>query len=201
MERAQIIEVVAERLSGAQRVFVLTGAGIGVASGLSTFRGPDGLFSERAASTARTRWRNHSFEQLASLAGFENDPELVWSWYNERIVAYLVANPNAGHRALAELEALAPRLTIATQNVDRLQARAGSRRVLEIHGSIFDVKCTGACVPRGRWDAPAGGFLGCGLLLVVVYSTEGGRSPRGLWGPWKTVSTGGRALLGWLLVV
>jgi NAD-dependent deacetylase len=146
LERAQIIAAVAERLSVAQRVFVLTGAGLGVASGLGTFRGPDGY------------WRNHSFEQLASLAGFENDPELVWSWYNKRIAAYLAANPNAGHRALAELEALVPRLTIATQNVDGLQARAGSRRVLEIHGSIFDVKCTGTCVPRGtlveRLDGP-----------------------------------------------
>jgi NAD-dependent deacetylase len=146
LERAQIVAAVAERLKAAQRVFVLTGAGLGVASGLGTFRGPDGY------------WRNHSFEQLASLAGFENDPELVWSWYNERIAAYLAATPNTGHHALAELETLVPRVTIATQNVDGLQARAGSRRVLEIHGSIFDVKCTGACVPRGtsfeRLDGP-----------------------------------------------
>ena len=149
MKREEILAEIAERLAVAQRVFVLTGAGLGVASGLGTFRGPD-EFSRRAASTARTRyWRNRSFEQLASLNGFHADPGLVWTWYNERIAAYLAATPNAGHRALAELQDLVSRLVVATQNVDGMHARAGSRNVLELHGSIFDVKCTGGCVPRG----------------------------------------------------
>lgn len=146
MERQEILATIAGRLAAAQRVFVLTGAGLGVASGLGTFRGPDGY------------WRNHSFEQLASLDGFRADPALVWTWYNERIAAYLAASPNAGHMALAELQALMPQLVIATQNVDGLHARAGSRNVLEIHGSIFDVKCTGNCVSREtsfeRLDGP-----------------------------------------------
>jgi NAD-dependent deacetylase len=137
MERREILAIVAVRLAVAQRVFVLTGAGLGVASGLGTFRGPDGY------------WRNRSFQQLASLDGFRADPALVWGWYNERIAAYLAASPNAGHVALAELQALVPELVIATQNVDGLHARAGSRNILEIHGSIFDVKCTGSCVSRG----------------------------------------------------
>ena len=137
MEREEVLAAVAERLAVAERVFVLTGAGLGVASGLGTFRGPDGY------------WRNRSFEQLASLEGFHADPALVWTWYNERIAAYLAASPNAGHLALGELQELVPHITIATQNVDGLHARAGSRHVLEIHGSIFDVKCTGSCVPRG----------------------------------------------------
>jgi NAD-dependent deacetylase len=145
-KRRQILAAIAERLAVAQRVFVLTGAGLGVASGLGTFRGPDGY------------WRSRSFEQLASLDGFLADPALVWSWYNERIVAYLAAVPNAGHRALAELQELVPQVVIATQNVDGLHARAGSRQVLEIHGSIFDVKCTGNCVsretPLERLDGP-----------------------------------------------
>jgi NAD-dependent deacetylase len=110
---------------------------MGVASGLGTFRGPDGY------------WRNRSFEQLASLQGFLADPVLVWTWYNERIAAYLAAAPNPGHRALAELQELVPRVVVATQNVDGLHASAGSRYVLELHGSIFNVKCTGDCVPRG----------------------------------------------------
>lgn len=146
MERHDILAAIAERFAAAQRVFVLTGAGLGVASGLGTFRGPDGY------------WRHRSFEQLASLQGFHADPALVWDWYNERLAAYLAATPNAGHRALADLQDLVPHLTIATQNVDGLHARAGSRHVLEIHGSIFDVKCTGRCVPPGmpieRLDAP-----------------------------------------------
>jgi NAD-dependent deacetylase len=146
MERPGILAEITRRLAAARRVFVLTGAGLGVASGLSTFRGPDGY------------WRNRSFEQLASLDGFRADPELVWTWYNERIAAYLAAAPNAGHLALAALQDLVPRIAIATQNVDGLQSRAGSRNVLEIHGSIFDIKCTGSCVSRGtpfeRLDGP-----------------------------------------------
>src|SRR3954471_21775735 len=130
MQRDQLIGAIAERLARAQRVFVLTGAGLGVASGLGTFRGPDGY------------WRNHSFEELASLEGFLRNPELVWSWYNERIAAYLAAEPNAGHRALAELEVRVPHFTLATQNVDGLHARAGSKNILELHGSIFQLKCT-----------------------------------------------------------
>jgi NAD-dependent deacetylase len=136
MEREEILSAIAERLAVAKRVFVLTGAGLGVASGLGTFRGPDGY------------WRNRSFEQLASLDGFHADPALVWTWYNERIAAYLAAAPNAGHRALADLQGLVPQVTVATQNVDGLHARAGSNRVLELHGSIFDVKCTGCFVSR-----------------------------------------------------
>ena len=72
--------------------------------------------------------------------------ELLLFWM---IAAYLAASPNAGHFALAELQEIVPHLVIATQNVDGLHARAGSRNVLEIHGSIFDVKCTGRCVSRG----------------------------------------------------
>ena len=105
MERHEILATIAEGLDS---------AGLGVASGLGTFRGPDGY------------WRRHSFEQLTSLAGFLADPALVWTWYNERIAAYLAAAPNPGHHALAHLQDLVPHLTLATQNVDGLQARSGS---------------------------------------------------------------------------
>src|SRR5277367_7124273 len=137
MEREESLAEIAARLAAAKNVFVLTGAGLGVASGLGTFRGPGGY------------WRNRSFEQLASLPGFQEDPELVWEWYNERIAAYLAAQPNAGHVALAELQDMVPHFTLATQNVDGLHARAGSRNVWELHGSIFDVLCT-SCGVAGR---------------------------------------------------
>jgi NAD-dependent deacetylase len=137
MERTEIPAEIAARLAVAKNVFVLTGAGLGVASGLGTFRGPSGY------------WRDRSFEQLASLHGFQENPELVWEWYNERIAAYLVALPNAGHVVLAELQDMVPHFTLATQNVDGLHARAGSRNVWELHGSIFDVLCTG-CGVAGR---------------------------------------------------
>ena len=137
MERKEVLAEIAARLAVARNLFVLTGAGLGVASGLGTFRGPGGY------------WRNRSFEQLASLPGFHADPELVWEWYNERIAAYLAAQPNAGHAALAELQDIVPHFTLATQNVDGLHARSGSRNVCELHGSIFDVLCTG-CGVAGR---------------------------------------------------
>ena len=146
MEREETLAEIAARLAVAKNVFVLTGAGLGVASGLDTFRGPGGY------------WRSRSFEQLASRDGFREDPELVWEWYNERIAAYLAAQPNAGHIALAELEDMVPHFTLATQNVDGLHARAGSRNVRELHGSIFDVLCTGCGVaertPVERLEAP-----------------------------------------------
>jgi len=167
MERNDILSAVAERLAAAKRVFVLTGAGLGVASGLGTFRGPGGY------------WRNRSFEQLASLEGFHTDPALVWAWYNERIAAYLAAAPNAGHRALAELQELVSSVVVATQNVDGLHARAGSRHVLELHGSIFDVKCTGRCVPRGTPFERLGGPLD--LERLQHDGCDGLRRPGVVW--------------------
>lgn len=100
-------------------------------SGLPTFRGVDGY------------WGKHRVEDLASPEGFARDPLTVWRWYNERILAYRDAQPNAGHYALAELESLLAELTIATQNVDSLHARAGSHNVLELHGHLRAARCTG----------------------------------------------------------
>ena len=120
-----------QRLRTAQSVFVLTGAGMGAESGLPTFRGVDGY------------WRNHRVEELASPQGFARDPLTVWRWYNERILAYRNAQPNAGHCALAKLETIVPTLTVATQNVDSLHARAGSKNVLELHGHLREARCTG----------------------------------------------------------
>ena len=121
----------AQTLRSAQRVFVLAGAGMGVASGLKTFRSDGGY------------WRDLPVTQLATRAGFERDPAFVWTWYNERFAAQMAAEPNAGHRALAELETLVPHLFIATQNVDGLQTRAGSRNLVTLHGDLQNVTCTG----------------------------------------------------------
>lgn len=137
----QALAEAAALLRAARRVFVLTGAGIGVASGLRTFRGDGGY------------WREHRFEELASRAGFERDPVLVWSWYNERFAAYAAAEPNAGHRAVAELEGIVPHLFLATQNVDGLHERAGSSAPAELHGDLQTVRCTG-CAHREPLLAP-----------------------------------------------
>jgi NAD-dependent deacetylase len=135
------IESAAERLGAAARIFVLTGAGISAESGLPTFRGVDGL------------WRSHRVEELASPEGFERDPLLVWNWYNERRAAHASIQPNAGHVALARLEARAAGVTLATQNVDSLHLRAGSRNVLELHGNLREARCNG-CGTRRPLDGP-----------------------------------------------
>lgn len=84
-----------------------------------------------------------AWKSLASPEGFARNPRLVWQWYNERILAYRDAQPNAGHVALAQLEARIPHFAIATQNVDGLHQRAGSKNVFELHGHLRDARCTG----------------------------------------------------------
>ncbi|HEX3369737.1 MAG TPA: NAD-dependent deacylase [Candidatus Cybelea sp.] len=134
------MERLVEALRAASSVFVLTGSGISAESGLPTFRGTGGL------------WRTHRVEELASPVGFARDPELVWTWYNERKAAHQSAEPNAGHLALARLEHKLPDFTLATQNVDSLHFRAGSRRVVELHGDLREARCTG-CGARQALEA------------------------------------------------
>ncbi|MBV8490996.1 MAG: NAD-dependent deacylase [Candidatus Eremiobacteraeota bacterium] len=129
-----------KRLRSATSVLALTGSGISAESGLPTFRGVGGL------------WRTHRVEELASPEGFERDPELVWTWYNERKTAHQRAEPNAGHLALARLETLVRDFTLATQNVDSLHLRAGSRNVVELHGNLREARCT-RCDYRRPLDA------------------------------------------------
>jgi len=119
------LEELRERLARARKVFVLTGAGISAESGIPTFRGPEGY------------WKKHAPEELASPAGFARDPKLVWEWYNHRRRLIAACEPNAAHRAVAAIESRVARFLLCTQNVDSLHQRAGSRNVVEIHGSIW----------------------------------------------------------------
>ena len=151
----------AELVGRAHRVFVLTGAGMGVASGLKTFRGDGGY------------WRERPVERLASRAGFESDPVFCWTWYNERFISYAAAEPNAGHRALAELEGLVPHMLLATQNVDGLQARAGSRALVTLHGDLQSVRCTGCAYH----EALAGPFD----LTRIPHACGGKLRPNVVW--------------------
>jgi NAD-dependent deacetylase len=128
------------RLRAGRRVLVLTGSGISAESGLPTFRGVGGL------------WRNQRVEELASPEGFDRNPVLVWTWYNERLAAHWRAQPNAGHRALADLEKRVDDYTLATQNVDSLHLRAGSRNLLELHGNLREARCN-RCGERRAIDA------------------------------------------------
>lgn len=106
-----------------KKIVVFTGAGISVESGLPTFRGSDGL------------WEGHRVEDVATPEAWEKDPELVQNFYNKRRSDCLAAEPNHAHRKLAELEKDYD-ITIITQNIDDLHERAGSSKVLHLHGQI-----------------------------------------------------------------
>lgn len=122
------------------KTVILTGAGISAESGLGTFRDAGGL------------WDRYPLEKVATPEGFAADPALVHAFYNARRADCARAEPNAAHRALAELEAARPgEVLIVTQNVDNLHEKAGSRAVIHMHGELMRALCA-AC--GHRWDAP-----------------------------------------------
>lgn len=123
-------EAVRSVLNRASRVAVITGAGISAESGIPTFRGPGGI------------WRTYKAEDLATPEAFARDPKFVWEWYDFRRSVIAEAQPNAAHRALAEWERRIEDFVLITQNVDGLHDRAGSRRVLKVHGDIWTLRCT-----------------------------------------------------------
>ncbi|ACX88534.1 Sir2 family NAD+-dependent deacetylase [Pectobacterium parmentieri] len=115
------------------RVVVLTGAGISAESGIRTFRAADGL------------WEEHRVEDVATPEGFQRDPELVQEFYNarRRQLQQPEIVPNAAHLALANLEAmLEDNFQLITQNIDNLHERAGSRRVIHMHGELLKIRCS-----------------------------------------------------------
>ena len=127
-----------------QKVVILSGSGLSAESGLPTFRDAAGL------------WREHSWEELASPAGWQKNPALVLEFYNERRAKAWNAVPNAGHRAIAALES-AFDVIVVTQNVDSLHERAGSTTVLHVHGELAFARGTGRSQRRYRIDgAPIG---------------------------------------------
>ena len=130
------LEQARQWIEGASSIAVLTGAGISAESGVPTFRGKDGL------------WKQHKAEDLATPEAFLRDPNLVWEWYDWRRGLIAQTRPNAGHRALVDLEIKKPHSTLITQNVDGLHDLAGSGRVLKLHGDIWRMRCT-AC--GGNW--------------------------------------------------
>jgi NAD-dependent deacetylase len=108
---------------------VLTGAGISTESGIPDFRSPAGI------------WAQYDPQEYATIQAFRDDPVKVWSLYRLRYGALTQAQPNAGHHALAELERLGHVRAVVTQNIDTLHERAGSRAVVEVHGSIRTCSC------------------------------------------------------------
>jgi NAD-dependent deacetylase len=135
---AELVALVRER----QPCVVLTGAGISTESGIPDFRSPTGI------------WANVDPFEVASIQAFRREPERVWGFYSKRIHALLEAEPNAGHLAIAELERRGLAEGVITQNIDTLHSRAGSRNVVEVHGSIRTAQCL-----RCHWTLEAEGVL------------------------------------------
>ncbi len=130
-----------ERLRTANKIAILTGAGISAESGIPTFR--DALAG---------LWAQYNPEDLATPEAFERNPRLVWEWYSERRSLVTQVSPNPGHLALAAMERFVPTVTVITQNVDGLHQRAGSTRVVELHGNISRVKCSQEGIVVEHWE-------------------------------------------------
>ena len=110
----------------------MTGAGVSAASGVPTFRGPDGL------------WRSYRPEDLATPDAFARDPSLVWEWYAWRRQKVAACRPNAAHDVLARWSQR-DGFHLITQNVDDLHIRAGTRSLVRLHGSLWELKCFNGC--------------------------------------------------------
>ncbi len=138
------------KLKSAQHVAVLTGAGVSAESGVPTFRD---------AQTGL--WAKFRPEDLATPEAFRRNPKMVWEWYQYRFNAVSAVEPNPGHHALAVLQDMFPQFTLITQNVDGLHERAGSRKVIELHGNILKHKCLDCGIPLSLDDAPPGSPPSC----------------------------------------
>jgi NAD-dependent deacetylase len=134
---------------GVRNIVVLTGAGVSAESGLATFRGPDGL------------WEGHRVEDVCTPEAYRRDPALVHAFYDARREKLGTVEPNAAHRALARLDSQWPGdLLLVTQNVDDLHERAGSERLLHMHGELTSGWCL-ACEDKFRWAGPMGERAEC----------------------------------------
>jgi NAD-dependent deacetylase len=153
-----MIDRVASWIRAAERVVVITGAGISAESGVPVFRGAGGL------------WRQYRPEDLATPDAFARQPRLVWEWYLWRRSRIAEAEPNAGHRMIARLQQQRPGVTLLTQNVDGLHQRAGSRAAVELHGNLWRVRCVDGCryeacddvaaaAPRSAVECACGAWL------------------------------------------
>jgi NAD-dependent deacetylase len=126
----------AGRIRSAKRLTILTGAGVSAASGVPTFRGQHGL------------WRQYRPEDLATPEAFARDPRLVWEWYDWRRGLIARCRPNAAHDVIAAWSTRSG-TTVITQNVDDLHLAAGTRGLIRIHGSIWELSCVSRC-PRAE---------------------------------------------------
>jgi len=150
-----LLEKAVSEIKKAEYVIALTGAGVSAESDIPTFRGKDGL------------WNKYRPEELATPEAFRRDPKLVWEWYSWRMRLVFSKNPNPAHFALAELEKTGILKCLITQNVDDLHERAGSSKVIHLHGSLRLIKCSN----------PACGYHADSSTYVESSSIQVGKLP------------------------
>lgn len=165
-----MLESIKDKIKDSKKIVFVTGAGISQESGIPTFRGKDGL------------WKNYDVMQLATIDAFYDHPRLVWEWYNERRRNIFSSEPNLGHKVIAELEKFV-KVVVLTQNIDGLHQRAGSKEVLELHGSIVTIKCIN-CDFKGQiltefTDIPP--LCKCGNILRPNVVWFGEPLPQDVW--------------------
>ena len=137
----EALQTAARAVAHSTKLAVFTGAGVSKESGIATFREPEtGL------------WARYDPMQLATPEAYEADPEFVWGWYEHRFGVVTAAEPNPGHYAIAELEQLLPHVVVITQNIDGLHQRAGSSRVIELHGTVNSFRCVEGLHRGYGWD-------------------------------------------------
>lgn len=156
--RSAAFDAAVKAVRAAEHVCVLTGAGMSAESGVPTFR--DALTG---------LWARYDPRELATPDAFARNPDLVWSWYAMRARQVRVAEPNAGHHALAALSVYVPHFTLITQNVDDLHARAGNDEAVYLHGTLQRARCSANCGTTVAFaDAPqdvAPRCTNCGALM------------------------------------
>lgn len=135
-----------EIFSKANNIAIITGAGVSAESGVPTFRGAGGY------------WRTWQAQNLATPEAFARNPSLVWEFYHYRREVMLTKNPNPAHMAIAECEERLSKqgrkVTVITQNIDELHRRAGSKNMLEIHGSLFKTRCMSCGHEAANYTSP-----------------------------------------------
>ena len=143
-----------------EKIAVLTGAGVSAESGISTFRDSDGL------------WENYNVEDVASIAGWYRNPGLMLDFYNERRAQLATVKPNEAHKLIALLEKDYD-VTVITQNIDNLHERAGSARIIHLHGELTKVRPENCCNEMDGFSEKAVFDIGYGEIHI------GDKAPNG----------------------
>ena len=150
LEKNEHLELARARVQLAKHLIFFTGAGMSAESGVPTYRGKGGI------------WKSYDYEQYACQDAFDRDPEGVWEFHNYRRALVAECRPNAGHHLIADLSEQRP-CTVITQNIDGLHQKAGSSPVLELHGSLWRVRCPKTAVCHFDDGVPFNGRRSDGL--------------------------------------